>query len=467
MSKRIRGSLSRSAVSDSASGLGSRAVRRSWTALAPLAVLWGLSACGGSDDSSASSADTSSADTGVGSDTGLGGDATASADGGPTTTPTLGPVCSDAKPCATGKMCASGVCVATPKADKVAEITDPNNDYLPVTDKLELGCVDQPVTEQIAGLTGPTTATMWGRVDRFGGGPVTVNVEVAVFKLADFHPEVCTALKDEDAQAACFASDKVGKPIGTALSIDPDKASEAGLDLVSAKKADEGCSKHLDCPTGYECRKESGAVQKICIRTHGVYAIENVPTNTRLVVRVHGLNAKDKWHDGYYWDIVMFSNRLDAKGPSSQPKKYVGTDTYRVNPTIVGEGQWTLVPNTLGVGEIEYGHGVIGGRIRDCGVAGGRGGWAIHNAKVGLGVQPKGFAYFNDNEDDTVPVKVNNATDTLGRFAAVDLPPGPNRIAAASWLDGKAVSLGGADVFVIPDALMIVTLPGRIPVLSK
>lgn len=450
MSKRFRGSF---------------AMCLTCTAMISLGVL--ASGCGSSSDDN-TSADAGSSDSAVGADTSLSGDTSATSDAsGPTTTPTLAPVCSDAKPCGTGKFCASGVCVVTPKANQVIEITDPNNDYLPVTDKVELSCVDQPIADQIAGMKGPATATMWGRVDRFGGGPVTVNVEVAVFKLADFHPEVCTALSDEDARAACFASDKVGKPIGTAVAIDPDKAAEVGLDVVSSKKAGEGCSKHLDCPTGYECRKESGAVQKICIRTHGVYAVENVPTNTRLVVRVRGLNPKDKWHDGYYWDIVLFSNHIDAKDANSQPKKYVGTDTYRTNPTIVGEGQWTLVPNTLGVGEIEYGHGVIGGRIRDCGVAGGRGGWAIHNAKVGLGVQPKGFAYFNDNEDDTVPVKVNNATDTLGRFAAVDLAPGPNRIAAASWLDGKPVSLGGTDVFVIPDALMIVTLPGRIPVLSK
>ncbi len=423
-------------------------------------------ACGSESSSSAdaSSSDGLAADATATTDASAAGDSSGSAD---TSTPSFKAICSASKPCATGKMCASGVCTVEPKAEQVAEVTDPGNDYLPTKDKVELGCVDQPFEDQIKGQTGPTAVTMWGRVDRFGGGGVTVNVEVAVFELAKFHPEACVGIEDDDKRDACFLSDKVGKPIGTTVSVDPDKAAEAGLDLASAKKADEGCSKHMDCPGGYECRKESGAVQKICIRTHGVYAIDNVPTNTRLVVRVRGLNAKDKWHPGYYWDIVLFAGHTDAKGAGKQPSKYLDKDTYRVNPTIVGEGQWTLVPNTLGVGEIEYPHGVIGGRIRDCGVTGGRGGWAIHNAKVGLGVQPKGFAYFNDNEDDTVPVKTNTATDTLGRFAAVDLMPGANRIAATSWVDGKATSLGGVDVFVIPDALMIVSLPGRIPVLSK
>jgi hypothetical protein len=348
-------------------------------------------------------------------------------------------------------------------------LTDPANDYLPTSEPLQLGCVDEDTDAQLQGLGGPSTVTLWGRVDRFGGGPVTSNVAVTVFKLSEFHPEVCTAIVDDDARAACLRSDKVGKPVAQGVSVDPALATAkaAGLTLQSVKQDGESCTKHLECPSGYECRKESGAVQKVCVKTHGIYAVEGVPTNTRLVIRVHGLNAKDNWHDSYYWDVVLFSNRLDAIGPATQPAQYVGKDTYRSNPTIVGEGQWVLVPTTLGIGEIPYGHGVVGGRVRDCGVVGGRGGWAIHGAKVSLATLPKALAYFNDNEDDTVPVKNNAATDTLGRFAAVDLPPGPNRVAAVANVGGKAVSLGGADVYVIPDALMIVSLPGRVPVLSK
>jgi len=375
--------------------------------------------------------------------------------------------CSDAKPCPAGKLCSAGVCVPLPDATLKADITDPMKDYLPTADPIELGCVGAAPEAAFDGLKGPTTVTMWGRVDRFGGGGVTSNVEVAVFKLAEFHPEACAAIEDDDARATCFHSDKVGKPVALTASIDPDEAQKAGLDLQSPLKAEDGCERHLQCPSGYECRSKQSNGPKYCIKTHGTYALDGVPTNTRLVVRVRGLNPKDKWHDSYYWDTALFSDRIDDKTAGSQPSKYAGKDTYRSNPTIVGEGQWTLVPNTIGIQPIDLGHGVVGGRIRDCGKAGGRGGWAIHNAKVGLGVLPKGLAFFNDNEDNTVPVKTVTATDTLGRFAAVDLPAGPNRVAAAGWIDGKAVPLGGVDVFVIPDALMIVSLPGRIPVLSK
>ncbi|MBM4342192.1 MAG: hypothetical protein FJ100_02310 [Deltaproteobacteria bacterium] len=377
------------------------------------------------------------------------------------------PVCDAAKACPGGKLCSAGVCVVAPTAGEKAVVTDPLKDYLPTEEPLELGCVDKSLEVLANSATGPAAATIWGRVDRFGGGPLTQNVEVAVFKLADFKPEACASVQDDDERAACYQTDKVGKPVATSVSVDPDKAKELGLDLAQSKKPDDGCEAHLECPSGYECRSKQSNGPRYCVKTHGLYAIEGVPTNTRLVIRVHGKDPKDKWHDSYYWDVVLFADHLDKKGAATQPTKYVDKDTYRTNPTIVGEGQWTLVPNTIGIQDIPLGNGVIGGRIRDCGKAGGRGGWAIHNAKVGLGVLPKGLAFFNNNEDNTVPVKTNTATDTLGRFAAVDIKPGPNRISAAAWVGDKAVPLGGVDVFVVPDALMIVSLPGRIPVLSK
>ncbi len=439
--------------------------RTAWLALAMPLLLTGCPQTETHDEDAQTGDGTAAKDTLAGGD---GTTADTSTADTASTYPEFKPNCSASQACAGGKTCVDGVCVVDPTAAQKGEVTDPFNDYLPTTDAVELGCVDVPLETQLKDVKGPSSVTLWGRVDRFGGGPLTANVEVAVFELSKFHPEACAGIEDDDARAACFVSDKVGTPVGKSVSIDPDLAKDNGLDVASKVAAGQGCVHHLDCPSGYECRKDNAAAgAKICLRTHGLYAIEKVPTNTRLVIRVHGLAAKDKWHDGYYWDVVLFADHADKKGAETQPSKYVNQDTYRSNPTIVGEGQWQLVPTTIGLQGIELGHGVIGGRIRDCGVASGRGGWAIHNAKVGMGVLPKGFAYFNDNEDDTVPVKTASATDTLGRFAAVDMPAGHNRVAAATMIGGKATSLGSLDVFVIPDALMIVSLPGRIPVLTK
>jgi hypothetical protein len=420
----------------------------------------GISACTTNDKHQAADAgsDATASD-------GLAQDATGTSADVVTVTPTFKEACKTEGDCGTGAGCVDGVCVSKPTPAQVAVISDPDNDNLPATEPISLGCVGKSVEDEIKGLTGPTTVTMWGRVDRFGAGPLTADVEVAVFKLADFHPEACAGISDTDLQDACYASDKVGQPLAKAVSVDPDKAAAVGLDVKSKVKAGEQCEKHLDCPGGYECRKDSANGGKTCAALHGVYAVENVPTNTRLVLRVRKTKPNADWHDSYLWDIMLFSNNVDdPKG--LQPSKYVGKDTYRVNPTIVGQGQWELVPHTMGFDDIQDGHGVIGGRIRDCGTDK-RGGWAIHNARIGIGVPGQGLAYFNNEEDAPVPDKLVSATDALGRYAAVDIPGGANRVASSVLIDGKVVPLGHQDVYVVPNALMIVSLPGREPVLNK
>ena len=310
---------------------------------------------------------------------------------------------------------------------------------------------------------------MWGRVDRFGGGAVTTDVDVAVFLAADFHPEKCAGIEEPADQQTCLRSDKVGKPLVTVLSIDPDTAEAKGWNMPRPKKADEECDKghHFQCPHGYVCDKIDGFPK--CGKGHGVYALEGVPLNTRLVLRTRASKPNDPagWHDTYTYDVVLFSTHLDAKTGGIQPTKYAGADTVLYNPTIVGEGQWQLVPSTIGiVGGIYEGDGVIGGRIRDCGTTDRRS-WPISDARVGIGVPPEGISYFNDSELDPVPNKNRVTTNVVGRYAAVGIPPGPNRVAVLGQIDGKQVELGVQDVYVIPNALVIASMPGFIPHWNK
>ena len=382
---------------------------------------------------------------------------------------TFTPVCTVDTDCkGSPQTCVDGVCVFQPSVGQTAALTDPDQDNI-ITDKpIQLDCVGLAHDASLAGLPDVPTVTMWGRVDRFGGGVITADVEVAVFKLADFHPQACAGLTDPETSQACYRDDaKVGAPLAKVVSVDPTKAAESGMDLASLSAAGANCDKHLACPSGYECRKTVSETSKTCIPTHGIYALEGIPTNTALVVRVRGTKTGNKWHDSYLWDVTLYSDRLDTTGAATQPSKFVGKPTYRVNPTIVGDGQWQLVPNTIGLQPISEGNGVIGGRIRDCGTPGGRGGWPIHNAKIGLGVPAEGIAFFNASEDDTVPLKSSTATDVLGRYAAVDIPAGPNRLAASALIGDKIKSLGSMDVWIIPTALMLVSMPGRVPVLTK
>lgn len=381
------------------------------------------------------------------------------------------PVCGDGKPaCPSGTFCTSGVCAPESGTDDKTALRDPTKDNTATTEAINLDCVGVGIDEVVKDLPKDKKVVMWGRVDRFGGGGITTNIEVAVFEASKFHPEACAGIEDPEDAQACFRDDsKVGTPLAKTTSIAPEKATEAGLDVKAKFAAEQECNKgvHLECPAGFVCDKVDGFPK--CVANHGLYAIENVPANTPLVVRTRAVNPNDPngWHDSYTFGVVLLSTHLDAKGEGNQPTKYKDQDTYRMNPTIVGEGQWQLVPSTIGVvGGIYEGDGVIGGRIRDCGTSSRRS-WPIVDARVGFGRPPEGLSYFNDSELDPVPSKNRVTTNIIGRYAAVGVPPGPNRVAVTGRIGGKTEVLGTGDVFVIPNSLVLVSLPGLVPYNNK
>lgn len=434
----------------------------------------GLTACLDAEKKDAGGADAGTTADGAGTEV----DGTASdvvqtdggvTDGGASAPTIFEPKCAADKDCKSVETCIQGVCVPKPETADKTVLGDPSNDNQPSTEKVNLECVGKDLDAIIKDLPKAGNVTMWGRVDRFGGGPVTTGVEIAIFLAKDFHPEKCAGIEDPADQQKCFSSDKVGKPISTVVSVDPDSADTKGWTMKRPKKADEECDKgkHFQCPHGYICDKIDGFPK--CGKGHGVYALEGVPLNTRLVIRARGAKANDPagWHDTYTYNVVLFSTHLDEKGEGKQPTGFENKDTLLYNPTIVGEGQWQLVPSTIGiVGGIYEGDGVIGGRIRDCGTNTRRS-WPIRDARVGIGNPPEGMSYFNDSELDPVPNKNRVTTNVVGRYAAVGIPPGPNRVAVLGQIDGKQIELGVQDVYVIPNALVIASMPGFIPHWNK
>ena len=314
-----------------------------------------------------------------------------------------------------------------------------------------------------------SSVVMWGRVDRFGGGGLTDGVEVSVFLADDFHPEGCEGVKGAKAMRACMHDEaKVGKPLASVISVAPEEGAAKGWEVKSKHAAGVECTKdlHLECPLGFLCDKFDGFVK--CGKAHGVYAIEAIPTNTRLVVRASAVdpNHPAGWRDSYVWNVILLSDHLDKTGEGIQPTAYLGKQTYRFNPTIVGKAQWALVPTTMSLGKITSGNGVIGGRVRDCGKAN-RASWAVLDAKISAGVRGAGQSYFNDSESDTVPSKKRTTTNVLGRYAIINIAPGPNRVVVTGRVGGKEATLGWADVYVVPDALVLASLPGYVPKLKK
>lgn len=379
------------------------------------------------------------------------------------------PECCDETDCASGRICLEGVCAATLDPGIESVLTDPSDDDQPSDLAIETGCSGKTAAELSAGLPAGVSVVMWGRVDRFGGGGLTDAIEVAVFKAEDFHPEACEGVTGAKAIRACLHDEaKVGKPIAKVASVTPAAGVTMGWAVQSKHKEGEECTKdlHLECPLGFLCDKFDGFIT--CGMAHGVYALEAMPTNVRLVVRASAIDPDhpDGWRDSYVWNVILFSDRLDATGAATQPTKYIGKQTYRFNPTIVGKAQWALVPTTMSLGKITAGNGVIGGRVRDCGKAE-RHSWPMYNAKVNAGVRGAGQSYFNDSESDTVPSKKRTTTNVLGRYAIINVKPGPNRVVVSGRVAGKDISLGRSDVYVVPDALVLASLPGYVPKLKK
>ncbi|MFO0749927.1 MAG: hypothetical protein U1F43_30305 [Myxococcota bacterium] len=385
-------------------------------------VIGVLGACGDdvrgikSDTTDATTADTTSADTAT-----------------DTEEPGLPNACTPSTTCEKGS-CRGGVCVEDPPAGVASYATDPHGN-VPTTEAPDLSCVDDAA--DAAPIAPPPTATLFGAVSRFGKGRSTVGIHVDVLRADEFDPTACEGLTDEDAVKACYRG--LGTPIGSAVAVHP--PTPASLPDV--------CTKHEECPLGYQCNDPASLGGK-CVEEFGLYEIQNVPLETPLILRSYATEGESNWHDTWIFNIHLHAHHaLDGR--------------VQYDATMVSHGQWLLVTNTVSLPDIPVEHGAIGGRIRDCRAAETQEGWPIADAVLELAKPARKMVYFNNLEDDTVPLVDRETTDIIGRFAALDVEPGWNRIAGSARVNGTVVSIGGADVYVIPNSLSIVSWPGSQP----
>jgi len=384
--------------------------------------------CGDSErgikpDDTATTEDTAGGDTAVGDTAG----------GDTTTTTTLPNACEGDGDCSSGH-CRSGVCVVDPPTGATSAITDPNEN-VPTTDPPDLSCIDQtdaPVTQT-------TTTTLYGAVVRFGDGRKTENMKVDVLLAEGFDPSVCDGMSEDDARD-CYFGEEIGTVVGSATSVLPEEP-------AVAPSCEEG--HHEECDLGFQCVEDSSVVF-ICELQFGLYEIADVPLNTPLILRTQALSNQNRWHDTWTFNVILRDDQeVDGK--------------VQYDATMVSDGQWLLTPNTVGLtAGITDGHGVVGGRVRDC-RGDDRDSWPIGDVTIGLANPPIKTVFFNNLEDDTVPLIDRESTNILGRFAALDIAPGWNRIAGAARVGDTVVSVGSAPVYVFPNALTIVSWPGRQP----
>lgn len=365
-----------------------------------------------------------------------------SADGGEPEA--LPKACSGSAPCSGSVPCRSGVCVADPPPGSLVQQSDPTDENKLTGAQPNLDCADAvPATPE-----GPGSAILFGAVTRFGSGKITTNVRVDVFLASEWDASVCDPIEAKGAREACYRSyGDEGQdeswaitPIASGLSFE-----------VGEVTLPDDCDDDEDCPLGYECSGDDDEIVRLCEEQFGLFALADVPTNTLLVIRSRATTHVTDWLDTFTFGVYLFADQVDAEG------------RYRYDVTMVSHGQWLLTANTMLIGDIPPEHGAIGGRVRDCRVAGERDGWPIGEASLGLARPAETFAYFNDLEDNTVPVVERVTTNILGRYAALDIEPGWNRIAGSIHASDGLRSIGGGDVFVLPNALSIVSWPGLQP----
>lgn len=352
-----------------------------------------------------------------------------------TSEPLLPNACNASAACEQGN-CRSSVCVDDPPGEVVSYATNPEGN-IPTTEWPDLTCVVDDPSDAAPVAPPVETATLYGAVSRFGKGRSTVGIHVDVLRADQFDPSACEAETDEDDAKACFRA--LGTPVGSTVAVLPPEPGSLP----------DFCSKHEECPLGYQCN-DPHELGGDCVQEFGLYEIANVPLETPLIIRSYATENEAQWHDTWVFNITLHADHVvDGK--------------VQYDATMVSHGQWLLVTNTVSIPDIPVEHGVVGGRVRDCRRGSGIDGWPIADAVLELAKPARKMVYFNDLEDDTVPLVDRETTDIIGRFAALDVEPGWNRIAGSARVNGAVVTIGGADVYVIPNSLSIVSWPGSQP----
>lgn len=328
--------------------------------------------------------------------------------------------------CSGGAVSTCGVCVSPPTRRQPLRRTNCDDtqrrEYCRTgTDvgQANLACFQQ-ANWPVAGAS--ERVTMWGTVRVFGNGGDSQHIRVTVYRVgADGMP---------------------GEMIGTAVS-----------DLMHPAHGTE------DVLTPTRDRV-------LFTRNLGAYHIENVPTETELLV-VTEADAADStaqmlWsHKIYDYNIMLRNAEINVDmAPAALP----GTRRVRFNARVISNGDWQSIPATSALTEgIRVGRGALAGEVHDCD--------DVRLANATVESQPRRawdgpVVYFSDNDTNPLPdlSRAGIGTSLLGTYALLDVEPGLVTVAATGYDQNmQLVHLGSYRARVFPDAVTIVTFRGLRP----
>ncbi len=307
---------------------------------------------------------------------------------------------------------------------------------------------------------GPAKVTLTGFVHPFSSGPNSNDLTVQVF----------------DAAAITGGADPAtATPIAqTTVTLDP--ATQRACDMDAAKGCSlpsaTGCALPV-CNDGLSGRTDN---TKYCrdlgngmgecsarLRWEARYNIDNVPTNTQLVLRVTGPGGKP---DSTWATTVAFNIELSTGDPACKgPLDVYCFDTtnpaapkYQLNASALSQSDYVKIPTSAGLGGgISVGLGGVAGEVHDC-----------DNVRVGnvqVGVSPAGdrFTYFNGDPIKTLPDSArSDGTDRLGLYASLNVKPGPVEVetGGVSSVGAPMTSFGKFTGIVYPNTVSIITING-------
>ncbi len=374
--------------------------------------------------------------------------------------------------CLVGESCVGGACLAPPTV--AAQAFDPLAPPTSAGGEPELECATVPAPAADA-PPAATPVTLFGAVDRLGPGRSTAGLLVEAWRAEDFPRVVCrcdpyradySAFRDcVDDQIAGLGEKwtTLAAPAASAspaLSFVAENPADCVLPVAGSQTGGLDAAPNLDftgaddrkCRLGHVCEVDGAGVGH-CVEQFGVYSLENVPVNVELVVRVSPAAADSGlWKDVYELGLVA----------QDLPEK-----RYRHSVVAMSAGQWTTLLNPWG-GVMLEGVGVVAGRVVDCRSAGERGeGWLIQHATIGLVRPPERVVYLGDDSTRWAPETSWPATGVGGRFMAVGVPPGPNRLIGTVLRGQESIALDALDLYVVPDALVVASWPGRAPLSAR
>jgi hypothetical protein len=200
------------------------------------------------------------------------------------------------------------------------------------------------------------------------------------------------------------------------------------------------------------------------LRWESRYSLANVPTNTRLVIRVTGPNgtSDSTWATTVAFNIFLSTNDRACTSLSDTDcldLSDAANPKYQLNVSALSAADYVNIPTISGLsGGISSGKGAIAGEVHDCDNV------RVDDVEVATTPTADRFTYFNGNPIMTLPDSSRAAvgTDRLGLFAALNVAPGPVHVETAGTpsLSDPLTTFGTFDAFVYPNTVSIINVNG-------